>query len=156
MFGGSRAASISETMKTNRPKEVTTLAVLFALGALSQVVFTATNPGYLPIGLLFFAVASYLAVGFIRGWNHARLASVVFLIFMLGLAFLNLAAILFLPESSTLVPEATRLSLIAKNLARVLLLPLVLLYLFRPAVTAYFRRSRSPSPPQQVPDNDLG
>lgn len=141
-------------MKTNRPTGVTSLAVLYALGALSQIVFAATNPGYLPIGLLFFAVASYLAVGFIRGWNHARLAAVVLLIFMFGLAFLNLAAILFVPESPTLVPEAMRLSLIAKNLARVLLLPLALLYLFRPAVTAYFRRS--PSPPQQVPDNSRG
>jgi uncharacterized membrane protein len=136
-------------MKTNRPTGVTSLAVLFALGALSQIVFAATNPRYLPIGLLFFAVASYLTVGFIRGWSHARLAAVVLLIFMFSFAFLNLAATLFEPESPIL-PEATRLSLIAKNLARVLLLPLVLLYLFRPAVTAYFHRS--PSPPQQVSD----
>lgn len=121
-----------------RPTGVTILSILYALSGVGGVIggFISFNPLAIALGLLDFAIA----YGLWRGQNWSRILVMIFSIFgIIGGAGMILAPtfVLMMPIPKHLVGVFSTILIVAGAVAIILNL-VILLYLTRPHVKAFF------------------
>ena len=121
-----------------RPRGVTILSILYALGGVGGVVggFMSFNPVAIALGLLDFAIA----YGLWNGQNWSRILVMIFSILgIIGGAGMIVAPtfILMMPIPKHLVSVFSTILIVAGMVAIILNL-VILLYLTRPHVKAFF------------------
>jgi hypothetical protein len=125
---------------TAAPTGLYVVSAILLLGVVALIYYALVAPSYRIFAVIFGPFLLYAGIGLVPRWRGARAIAIVLFSLTLLLAILNLGALLFLDMADELGQEGV-LRLAIQNGIRLIVLPVVLVFLLGKRVRTYYARS---------------